>query len=426
MAGLALLFYSGVNAMPDDATSSLHDGIPARLLRIAFGVALFAALFFFLGSSGAFAAQDSPASAHQSSSKGKGLISGLLDPIINVVDKTISQVPVVKDLTGNNTGSQVVAPVVTITDKVENTVAVVPVVNKVVAPVRNITNSVVPPVVNVVEAISTPVLGTVEQVTAPVVKVVAPIVDPVTGTLKPVVDGVTGTVPPVVDGVTEVIDQVLPTVKPSAPGTPSTPGTPGTVTPGTPGNGGAGNDAPETTTPGIVILPGSGLNPSNTDTQHSDLSPSMDEAGKSIAGHAEAGATQVAALRSGLAPSTSSPLGSLAQYLASEAIPGTSNVSNDVAMAVPSLPLGSVGNASCDSDFSELAIGPCAPAVSASPAPAAGSGSGAGGNGGPSGPAAADENFAGHVSIAVQGATLGNADWPLPASMPSNPGSTPG
>ncbi|MET4004303.1 hypothetical protein ABIB48_003042 [Arthrobacter sp. UYCu511] len=406
--GLVVLSSLGVNAVHTDAKSLMLDGTPVRLVRIAFGVALFAALFFFLGSSGAFAAPDAPASSDQSPAKGKGLISGILSPVVNVVDKSVSQVPVVKDIVGNNTVSKVVAPVSGITDRAEQTASSIPVVEKVIAPVRNVTTSVVPPVVNVVDSITAPVLGTVDHVTAPVVQVLAPVVAPVTGTLKPVVDGVTGTVVPVGDGVKDVIDQVLPPVKP---GTPGTPGAPGSVVPGTP------------ITP---ATPGADLEQSGTSATPGNATSAADGTEKSLGAKAPLGAQLLGTERSGLKLSVSGGLGSLAQYLASGAVPGSSGAVNPAAMAVPSLPVGSSAYFSCDSDTSGLAVGPCAPAVSSSPASATGSGSGASGAGGPSGSGAAQENFAGHFSIAVQGSTLRDVSWSLPASMPSNPGSTPG
>ena len=142
-----------------------------------------------LSSSGAFAASDSHHGIRPASSaKGNGLLSGILSPVANVVDKTVSQVPVVRDITGTNTVANLVAPVTAVTDRVETTVNSVPVVGQAIAPVRNVTNSVVPPVVNVVGAVATPVLGAVDQVTAPVLQIVAPVLDPVTGAVKPVVE----------------------------------------------------------------------------------------------------------------------------------------------------------------------------------------------------------------------------------------------
>lgn len=399
-------FFTGVDAVGGDDESLLLNGTPARLLRLACGVAFLAALFLFLGSSGAFAASDAPSSSNQSAAKGKGLLSGILSPVVDVVDKTLLQVPVVKDITGNNTVSKVVAPVVGVADRVESTVSSVPVVGQVLAPVRDIANSVVPPVINVVEAITTPVLGTVDQVTAPVVQVVAPVIDPVTGVLNPVVDGVGN-----------VVDQVLPPVKPGIPGTPTTPGTP--ETPGKPG----------TVIPGTPLVPGApggDLGNAGHPGAVDGVDSSVSAQDKTTGTNASSDANQRGAERSGLAVTAAGSLGSLARYLAPTAVPGPSSAAAAPVMAGDSPLVGSSGFFSCDSDTGGLALGPCTPAVTSSPASAAGPGSGAGGTGGSAGSAAAYEHFAGHFSIAVRGSTLPNADWPMPASMPSNPGATPG
>ncbi|MFQ4148295.1 hypothetical protein AAGW05_06310 [Arthrobacter sp. LAPM80] len=349
------------------------DSAPSCALRIALGVALFAALFLFLGSSGAFASSDpsSPGttSSGQVPAQGKGLLSGILSSVVDLVDKTVAQVPAVKDITANNTVTQVVAPVTAVTDRVESTVNAVPAVGQVLAPVRNATSTLVPPVVNIVGSVATPVLTTVDKATAPVVELVSPVIDPITGTLKPVVDGVGGVAVPVVDGVDT------------------------------------------TTGPGASAGVGSASN----------------NLGHYVGDTSSAGARHLGSVRAGNAPSQAGSLGSLAKYLAAGSNPGFPGSAGAAgALAVPASPSGSGVNASCNSDPNALAVGPCAPAVTSSPAPAAGSGSSAGGTGGPGGASAAQENFAGHFSIAVQGLTLRHADWPMPASMPSNPGSTPG
>ncbi len=190
-----------MNAVGGDGKSLLHHTPLLRALRIALGTALFVVFFTALSSSGAFAASDSQqggkTSYSQAPAKGKALLSGILSPVADAADTTGSQVPVVRDIPGNNTVAKVVVPVVTVADRVETAVNSVPVVGEVVAPVRNATNSVVPPAVNVV------------------------------GAVKPVIDGVTDSVG---GGVANVVDQVL------TPVAPVTPGTPGTDASGLPGS----------------------------------------------------------------------------------------------------------------------------------------------------------------------------------------------
>ncbi|WP_133159171.1 hypothetical protein [Arthrobacter glacialis] len=301
------------------------------------------------------------------------------------MDKTVSQVPVVKDITSNTVGT-VVAPVLTLTDQVENTVVSVPVVGQVVAPVRNVTNSLVPPVVNIVDAVTTPVLNTVDQVTAPALEVVAPVIDPVTGAVKPVVDTVTG-------GVSDIVDQVVP---PVAPGLPGNPGGPGTGVPELPVTG----VEPGVNVPGLIGA-GESVGPNGSQS---------DDPTKLVAGVQAAPG--------------SSYVGTLAEYLAMAANASTAGegLSSSSGTAVPT---GGTGYAVCGSDASSSAVGPCAPAVSSSPAPGAPSGAGSGGSGGAGGSAAAHENFADNTSVSLSGSVLRTGNWPLPASLSCDPGSTP-
>lgn len=398
-------FGIGVNAVGGGGKSLLHHTPLLRALRIALGAALFVVFFTVLSSSGAFAASDSHQSGQTSSSqapaKGKGLLSGILSPINDAVDTTVSQVPVVRDITGNNTVAKVVAPVATVADRVETGVNSVPVVGEVVAPVRNATNSVVPPVVNVVGAVSTPVLKTVDQVTAPAVQIVAPVLAPVTSAVKPVVDGVTDGAS---GGVSNVVDQVLPPVEPGTPGTPGNPGTDVTKSPAT--GVGPGTNAPGL--PGSIDGATSGHN-SADEPSGPNASPSENH-GKPAAGvHSAPGSAHV---------------GTLAEYLAiapRASMAGDGPSSN----AGAPLPPGGAGYAACGTDSSGSAVGPCAPAVSSSPASGSSSGTGSGGSGGSVGSAAAHENFAGHFSIALSGSALRSGNWPLPSSLSSDPGSTP-
>ncbi|ALE07140.1 hypothetical protein AL755_19440 [Arthrobacter sp. ERGS1:01] len=137
--------------MDNDENSSLGTTPILRAVRLSLGAALIAAAFLVLGSTGAFAASSNPNSSSSSpaASGGKGLISGLLNPVVKLVDTTVSQVPVVKDLVGSDTVSKITTPVTNVTDKVEGSVASLPVVGPVVGavstPVQNITNQVVAP-----------------------------------------------------------------------------------------------------------------------------------------------------------------------------------------------------------------------------------------------------------------------------------------
>ncbi len=168
-----------------------------RALRLAFGLALFAALFMVLSASGAFAASGSSdpnaadaTTSNQPSMKSNGLLSGIISPVVTALDTTAARVPVVGKIKDPETVRAVVAPVTSTTGRVETAVNNTPVAGAALAPVGQLTSAVVPPVVNTVEAVMTPVLETVDSATAPVVGIVAPIADPVVETLKPIVDRV--------------------------------------------------------------------------------------------------------------------------------------------------------------------------------------------------------------------------------------------
>lgn len=410
----------GVGAV-DDSQMSQHAGVPfARFLRIAVGTALFAAVLIVLGSSGAFAASNSTSvsAAQHNPDKGKGLLSGILNPVTNIVDQTLGQVPVVKDITGSNTVGKIVAPVVVVTDKVEATLSSVPVVGQVVAPVREVTNAVIPPVVDVVGSVTAPVLGVVDQATAPVVQVVSPVVDPITGAVAPIVDGVTG-------GIADVVENVVVPVVPGTPGTPSVPAVPGT--PGTPGTPGVIETPVTPGVPGAVVpgLPG--------DDGGNVTLPGSDGSGTEIprAGVTAHDLAAASKARTDRAEGTGAAIGagSLERYLTAGLITPTSTTGGVSAHAGTAAPGGGSPLGSCNADSGGSALGPCAPDVAATPAAPSASGmsaGGAGGSGGSAGPAAAHYDFFKYFSSADGAAALAHADWPLPASMPSNPGSTPG
>lgn len=412
----------GVGAV-DDSQMSPNAGVSlVRLLRIAVGTALFAAVFIVLGSSGAFAASNSTSvsTAHHDPDKGKGLLSGILNPVANIVDETLAQVPVVRDVTGNNTVGQIVAPVAAVTDKVEATVSAVPVVGDVVAPVRDVTNTVIPPVVDVVGSVTAPVLGVVDQATAPVDEVASPVLDPITGAVAPIVDGVTG-------GVADVVENVVVPVVPGTPGPPSVPVIPGT--PGTPGNPETpgGIETPLTPGPGTVLPGLPGGDGGSVTLPGGDGSVTV-ISGAGATAHDVAAATKAMDDRAeGTVAATSS--GSLARYLSAGLMAPTSTTGGVTAHPGTAAPSGGYPMGSCTADSGSAALGPCAPAVATAPAAPSASGmsaGGAGGSGGSAGPAAAHHDFLNYFSFADGAAALTNADWPLPASMPSNPGSTPG
>lgn len=394
--------------MDGNSESWTLSAIASRALRIAVGAALFAAVLLILGSSGAFASSgSSPTSvtaAKPAPDKGNGLISGILSPVVGVVDKAVSQVPVVKDIVDNGTVGKVVAPVSTVTDKVESAVKTVPVVGAVVAPVRQITNAVVPPVVNAAESVTTPVLGAVDQAAAPVIQAVAPVLNPVTGTVRPVVGGVT-------DGVVEVVDTVVTPALPSTPVVPAAPSVP--QTPSIPGAPGTSDTTDGHDTSGV---PGDGHAVGGS---HSKAATSVSEVEAVKAADAKSDSHN-AALDAQIGVGN---FGALAPYLADRQVAGASNTGESAAFAVPS---GAQPAASCGSDSHNAAVGPCATAVVAGAVPGPASGSSAGGSGGAAGPVAADEHMYAQFALAGGAAALPSTDWPLPASMPENPGSTPG
>lgn len=379
----------------DGKLMSLPMGAPlARILRIALGAALFTILLIVLGSTGASAA---PGNAGKTPDK--GLVSGILNPVTNLLDQTLQQLPVVNDVTGSNTVGNLVAPVTGATDQLESGLATVPAVGQVLAPVGGITNAVVPPVVGVVDSVVAPTVGAVSQVTAPVVNVAAPILDPVTGAVKPIVEGVTG-------GAVDVVEVIVPPVVP-----PAVPDAPG-------------GEVPDANVPGE--LPGVQL-PVVLDPVMLDEAAlsSADAAGPADAAAVldSAVAAQDAATVLGTgAAGQSLPQGALSRYLGASALPTFSTSAGASAGQASAANAPAVAE-HCGANGSGDVVGPCAPAAGT----LAASGSGSSMTSGASGSfAAADENFWNFLHHAGDAGQLQHADWPLPASMPENPGSTPG
>lgn len=377
-----------------------------------------------LGSSSALAASDSNESATQHSIKapshGKGLLSGILNPVVGVVDKTVSQIPVVGEVTGSDTVAKVAAPVSAVTDRVEQAIISVPVVGEVAAPVGNLGNAAVPPVVNIVDTVTTPVLKTVDKVAAPVVQIADPVIAPVTEALKPIVDGAVGNVS---GGAATVVDEVLPPVKPSAPEIPARP-----AVPSVPEGSGDLDTPPTAEVPGAQSLPDGGNGPSDSpellgnpgdkESVGSDVTLETADAVEST-GHGKAKDV-----------GTSGKVRTLADYLAARTFPGLmaheKSSGGGAAAAITTMPTPGGSQAACGADSNMPGVGPCAPAINTSPASSGSFGAGASGAGGSGGTAAAHESYTDWFSALLAGSAVHNADWQLPASTPCDPGSTPG
>ncbi|WP_283458250.1 hypothetical protein [Arthrobacter sp. H35-D1] len=399
-------------------------------LRLGVGAAFFIALFMVLSASGALAASDAdPVAANPSEttnskqSANKGLLSGILNPVVGVVDQTVSKIPVVGDITGNNTVAKVAAPVSAVTDRVETSVTSVPVVGEVVAPVGNLSNAVVPPVVNIVDTVTTPVLKTADKVSSPVVQIVDPVVVPVTEALKPIVDGAVGTVS---GSVASVVDEVLPPMRPSAPEIPAKPAVPST--PETPGNLGTPPTAEVPEVSGAQSVPDGGNGPSDSPELLGD--PGNKESASSDVTLETADAVENAGHGKAKNVGTSGKVRTLADYLAARTFPGLmaheKTAGGGAAVAITTMATPGGSQAACGADSNMPGVGPCAPAISTSPASSGSFGAGASGAGGSTGSAAAHENYADWFSVLLEGSAVHSADWQLPASTPSVPGSTPG
>lgn len=398
-------------------------------LRLGVGAVFFIALFMVLSASGALAASDAdPLAANPSEttnskqSANKGLLSGILNPVVGIVDKTVSATPVVGDVTGNNTVAKVAAPVSAVTDRVEKSVTSVPVVGEVVAPVGNLSNAVVPPVVNIVDTVTTPVLKTVDKAASPVVQIADPVISPVTEALKPIVDGTVGTVS---GSVGTVVDEVLPPVRPSPPEIPAKPAVPST--PEMPGNLDTPPTVEATDVSGVQSVPERGNDASGAPDISGDpgnkASVSSDDTLDAADSVEKAGHGKAEDVR------TFGKVRTLADYLAGRTFPGLTapeKVADGAAVAISNMPTPGGSKAVCGADSNMPGVGPCAPAISTGSASSGSFGAGASGAAGSSGSAAAHQNFADLFSILLAGSAVHNADWQLPASMPSDPGSTPG
>ncbi|WP_139244373.1 hypothetical protein [Arthrobacter alpinus] len=347
--------------------------------RMVLGSILFAAAIVVLGSTSAFAASHSPSATQPSSEQdsSSGLLSGNLSPIGNVVDKTIAQVPVVHDIRGITAVDTVLPPVATVTDNLEKTVQAAPVAGPVIAQ----------PVVSAIDAVAAPVLGAVDQVTQPVLAVVAPVIDPVSAAVIPIVDSVVGGV---FGGIGAGVDEVVPFL-PEIPGTnPIVPQIP--VSPGE--------------------LPGSiDVVTSDSSTQQAGSNPTASVTG-ALAGLA------TSSIQNSVPSSFKTPM----EVLAGVGL-GHGESFLGATPSPPVLDSSAVAGAACGSNSRLSAVGPCGAdlATAAGPGP---SGAGSGGAGGASG-TAANENFSGSPVFAAGFSAMINADWPLPASMPSHPGSSP-
>ena len=375
-----------------------------RALRLTFGIALLISLFMILSAAGAFASSvansSGTPSSSESPSKSRGLLSGILQPVLEVVDSTASQIPVIGDVTGGESVRTVATPVTTVTDRLEIAVDKVPVVGGVLVPVGKLTNTVAPPVVNAVEAVTVPVLKTVDEAAAPVVKIVAPVVDPVTGTLKPIVDRVSGGVS---NGVSNVVDEVLTPTKPAAPGEPGMPAKPG----------------------GAVDLD-AGITAPGQETEASAVQETEETGGSRRTDVlTSSAATKQTPLLTGITVERPEPkLTTTVRHAAAPFTTGVVSVPTAATLLSGATSTADVGSfAACGADADGPSVGPCAPAVSSGNAPGAASGAGSGGSGGP---AAGHHHDADVFSVSLAGSAVGGTNWPLPASMPSDPGSTPG
>lgn len=418
----------------------------ARALRIALGVCLLAVLLLVLDAAGSFAAThssaDEPASS-TSQAKRPGLLSGIVNPVAGIVDQTLNQVPVVNEITGSETVATALEPVAGAADRLENTLNSIPVVAAATAPVQEAAAAVVPPaagvVADVAAAVVPPVANVVSGVTAivlpPVVTevVLPPVVDVVSGITAGVLPQVVGTVPAVTAPVLGVVDHVVDTavtpVLPQVPGVPAVPALPlAPAAPGTPvvpvapddlaGQGVRGG----THNPQVDGTVQSGTENGSGAAQEPPASkPSPAQASKS---HSAARDGADSAAQDAAVPVTVNGVSPLAQYVTANIVPGAWPVSGAAAKSLAVQPDRSPASAACGSDADGSVVGPCPPAMPASIGSSSiPSASGPGASGGSS---AADENSAGNVHLAGRAVALPDADWPLPASMPSNPGSTPG
>lgn len=363
----------GVGVRGDTKSLLLNNSLMLAV-RIALGVALVLAALMIMGSTRASAATEPE------------LLSGILSPAENVVDKTVDQVPVVEAV-----------PIVDPVPKVESV---------------NAPPVIVLPVVEVVGPVTEPVLGTVgpgTQTTAPVVQIVPPAVDPVAVAGEPVEDGVAGGV---AGGVGNVGEHVVPSppdlpgAVPVVPAVPLVPVVPGVVTPHIPV---VAEEVPGVVTPDIPAVCEEALN-----TPSIPVTPASEASATSAAQSGPETAVRTPVIVAYSIPADGLEVVGL--------IPRGFRVVDAPALSGAG-PSGSGTHSEACSSMAGQTVGLCAPEVAPSVGSAP-SGAGSGGMGGSSG-TAANENFSTSVIFEAGCAAISNAGWPLPASMPSNPGSSP-
>lgn len=283
---------------------------------------------------------------------------------------------------GSGLPSGILGPVENVVDQTVNQLPVVeamPILDPVTAPVSTAAIPIVtavialpvivPPVIEAVDAVTAPVLEIVDQVVEPVVQIVAPTVDPVAA-----------------------VEHVVPAL-PELPGAgPVIPVVPRVVTPDIPAVSGEALEAPN--------FPAT---PESHASATSAVQPGPETAAQSpvIVAHR--------ILADSLAAAEMIPEGFWAVDVPAQSGAGS--------------PGSGTQSAACGSMAGQT-VGPCAPAV-ASTVGLAPSGAGSGGSGGSSG-TAANENFSTSLNFEAGWTAISNAGWPLPASMPSDPGSSPG
>jgi hypothetical protein len=346
-----------------DGTWLWSTGNPvARILRIAIGAALFAAVIIVLNSTGAFA--DSGTNAAPSTTvpgveqsllsvnSGAGPVVKLLQPIAHAAGHAISHAPVVKEVLKDGGLSSVAVPVSTAPGTV-------------LAPVRAAVEPVLTPVVS-------QVVAPVQQVLVPVAAIVAPVVAPVSTALAPVIAPVAAAVEPAGQAIL-----------------------PGLVAASQNGSGAS--------LPAVSAVPSGAKAPFEAARAAAVSSVRSHVARAETAGFAgvDSAASPLSQQAFGVVVDGSGPAGVEAGAVSS---PETT------------------GAAACAPSPFNVASGPCLP--DAALASAAGASAAAGASGGAAG-SAAKECSGLSIRAAAAGSANVDVDWALPASMPSNPGSSP-
>ena len=402
--------------------------MPRSLALLVAGAAA-AILWLVLGAASAHAADNSDARSHglvnslsrtlvkavpaPSSAKTplSGAVSGILDPVVGLVDDTVAKVPVVGSVTGPAPVAAVTKPVVDVVRQVEAGVSSAPVVGPVVG---SVTEPVAGVVTTVVTPIVTPVAKTVEQVTTPVLNTVTTVTQPVTDGVKPVVDPVVGVVAPVVDGVLgNGTGGGAPSggTTPSTPTLPTPPVAPGTPSPGAPGA--TGGTAPGTTPGTEAAAP----------TNHSDaVVPEASTTKPRPATHKPAAGSLDTAAASNLTTSRLGPYRPADSPWAN--VPGASGsgrASTSHGARPSEAPSAPGRSPACGGYGPDTTSTGCLPAVTTAPAGSSASGGSSGG----AGTAAANEYFPFAFTAGLSGGSVRDVAWSLPASMPADPGSSP-